>query len=524
MTHAPASSSFVLGLDGIPWNLIDRWIAAGDLPNFERLTQLGAYGPLESTIPPTTAVAWPSIATGVRADKHGIYGFRRLTPDYRREVNTSAAIEHPTLWDVSSPAVVVNVPMTYPATPIDGTMITGMMTPNRSNGFTHPPEVAEEIETTVPDYEIGLAWHEYQDRETDFVDELTAMVDARRRLMDHLLETREWSLFFFVYTAPDRLQHLIWDESVIRSHYTQLDQIVGDVLDRIADTDTNLFIVSDHGFGPVHDHVHINTILESEGYLKRKGTAGSRGIFESAGITKTAIRSMLQRTGVEQTLLRTLPDSLVEDVARRIPGDHTVYDVDFTETLAFGFSTRNLYVNDSGRFVDGPVSPTDRPTVKHELKTILEDLKHPNSNAQLFRVFDGSELFPTDPLAPDLVLEASTGSEIHTALASEIVEPTTTRSGGHRSTGIFFATGPNIEPGRVSDATVFDIAPTVLHSQLDAIPRDVDGRVLEIFRSHSPPATEAPTYAEYRSRPGASPTDQDYAVVEDRLRGLGYIE
>ena len=524
MTHTPVSSSFVLGLDGIPWNLLEQWMDAGELPNLQRVREGGAYGPLESTIPPTTAVAWPSIATGVRADKHGIYGFRRLTNDYRRKVNTSADILQPALWDICSPSVVVNVPMTYPATAIDGTMITGMMTPNRSNGFTHPPEVADEIESAVPDYEIGLAWHEYHDREEAFLADLTAMVDARRRLMHHLLETRDWSLFFFVYTAPDRLQHLIWDEEIILSHYTHLDQIVGDVLDVIEDQEANLFIVSDHGFGPIHDTVHINTILEDEGYLHRKDHAGSRGMLESAGITKGAVRSLLQRTGVESTLLRTLPDSLVEDVARRIPGDHTVYDVDFSTTTAFGYSTRNLYINDSGRFEDGTVPPSERRAVKQEIKSFLETLTHPQSAAQLFRIFDGADLFPTDPLAPDLVLEATTGSEINTALADESIKPTSTRSGGHRSTGIFLAYGPNIEAGRVSNATVFDIAPTVLQSQLHPIPRDVDGRVLDIFSNHSPPAQEAPMHADFQSGPRETVQNQDFGEVEDRLRGLGYIE
>ncbi|NIR37171.1 MAG: phosphodiesterase, partial [Actinobacteria bacterium] len=55
--------AFVLGFDGVPWTLLTRFVEAGALPNVERVMAEGAAGPLESTTPPTTPLAWPSIAT-----------------------------------------------------------------------------------------------------------------------------------------------------------------------------------------------------------------------------------------------------------------------------------------------------------------------------------------------------------------------------------------------------------------------------------------------------------------------------
>jgi hypothetical protein len=34
-----------------------------------------------------------------------------------------------------------------------------------------------------------------------------------------------------VFTAPDRLQHLNWDETVLLEHYRYLDDILGEVID-----------------------------------------------------------------------------------------------------------------------------------------------------------------------------------------------------------------------------------------------------------------------------------------------------
>ena len=135
----PESRAFVLGVDGVPWYLIERWAEAGELPHFAELFETGSVGPLASTTPATTPLAWPSIATGVTPDKHGIYGFQKLSPEYTHQMYLSDDIEQPELWDVLSPALVGNVPMTYPANEIDGAMVTGMMTPDLEGRFTHPP-------------------------------------------------------------------------------------------------------------------------------------------------------------------------------------------------------------------------------------------------------------------------------------------------------------------------------------------------------------------------------------------------
>jgi len=171
----------------------------------------GAAGPLESTMPPTTALAWPSIATGVKPDKHGVYGFQNLHSDYSHQINTSADVDHPTLWDQLSPAVVANVPMTYPAPSIDGGSRRRDDGPGDERAV-HPSDGAPGRNyRSDPRLRIGLTWSEYTDRNDAFLGDLDALVNARRDLMELLMDREDWRLFFFVYTAPDRLQHLLWD-------------------------------------------------------------------------------------------------------------------------------------------------------------------------------------------------------------------------------------------------------------------------------------------------------------------------
>ncbi|WP_321169649.1 alkaline phosphatase family protein [Halorarum salinum] len=70
-TASRMEGAVVLGLDGVPWPLLERWIGFGGLPSFERLFEEGSAGPIGSTTPASTPLAWPSITTGTWPDKHG---------------------------------------------------------------------------------------------------------------------------------------------------------------------------------------------------------------------------------------------------------------------------------------------------------------------------------------------------------------------------------------------------------------------------------------------------------------------
>ncbi len=516
--------AFVLGLDGVPWNLLSGWIEAGELPNFRTLTADGVRSPLESTTPPTTPTAWPSIATGVWPDKHGIYGFQRLESDYTQQMNTSEDRSQPALWDLLSPSVVGNVPMTFPADEIDGSMVSGMISPRVDHRATHPSALAGEITEHIPEYRIGLNWQRYSGEESRFQDDLTALLETRRTLMNRLLDGDDWRLFFFVYTAPDRLQHLIWDDEIVLSHYKRLDQILGEVLECVEDAGANLFVVSDHGFGPISKFVSLNTVLSDAGYLIQRRQTATRNSLEGFGITKSTLLESIRKLGIDDGhLVNALPKSLVDRVATQVPGDHGLYDVDFTETVAFAHDPSHVYVNDTERFERGTVSPSAIPEVKRELSELFSTLTDPETGERVLTVSDGDELFPTDEASPDLVVVGTDGYEGKTKLTGEVFTDAGVKAAGHRSEGIFFACGPAIESGKELDGlTVVDVAPTLLHSIGEPIPENVDGTV----RTDCLVVDESPTTraVDRHSRDRTDAECDDFEGVEERLRGLGYME
>ncbi|WP_369682118.1 alkaline phosphatase family protein [Haladaptatus sp. AB618] len=524
-TESP-ERAFVLGLDGVPWDLIRRWTGEGQLPNFSRLLEEGASGPLTSTTPDSTPLAWPTIATGVWPDKHGLYGFQHLERGYTHRMNTSADVRRPELWDIISPAVVGNVPMTYPASDIDGSLVTGMMTPEMDDGFTQPPELADEIANEIPDYQIGLSWDEYRDRPEEFREELAKLLSTRRTLMQRLME-EQWRLFFFVYTAPDRLQHLIWEDDVLLEHYQQLDEILGEVMEYIESRDAVLFVVSDHGFGPISRFAFLNTLLERENLLTRKSGNGTRGTLAKMGLTKERVEGLMARLGInEKSLIEHLPRGLVDSVATHVPGNHSLYDVNFEETVAFAHGSGNVYINDTMRFDPGVVAPADVPALKEELRTLFEGVTDPETDDAPLNVHDGDEVFPTDPYSPDLVVKGIEGYETAVSLTRSVFRDSGSKVASHRPEGIFFAWGASIEAeSTANEANVTDVAPTLLHALDEAVPSDADGRVLkEIFHPHSKPGRRAVSQRDYGKSGESEAVEADFDGVEDRLRGLGYME
>ncbi|MFC6992322.1 alkaline phosphatase family protein [Haladaptatus sp. GCM10025707] len=519
--------AFVLGFDGVPWDLVVRWSDAGELPNFARLFAEGAAGPLESTKPANTPVAWPAIATGTWPDRHGVYEFVKLGADYTQRPYSRNDIREPVLWEQLTPAVVGNVPLTYPPAEIDGALVTGMLTPSASARFAHPKSLEAQIRRELPDYQFELKWHEYGDRTEAFLADLERLVANRRKLMELLMEREDWRLFFFVYVAPDRLQHLVWDDDVLLNHYRTLDDILGEVMAYVEAREATLFVVSDHGFGPVSRVVSVNRLLVETGYLVPRSQTGVRGALSKLGLDKTRVLAALSRVGItDRLLVQYLPPGVLKSAAARIPGDHQLYDVDHRRTTAFLHGLGSVYVNDTARFTPGAVSPSDRPRIKAELAALLAALTDPETGAPVLSVFDGATLNPRDPNGPDLVITAREGYHVDPSLGPEVVGDVTGVAAYHRPDGIFFAWGPDVAAGVApTEAWVVDVAPTVLHAAGEPIAKDSDGRVLtEIFAPDSETARREIKSRAYRRTQSAGIVEEDYSAVEDRLRGLGYLE
>jgi predicted AlkP superfamily phosphohydrolase/phosphomutase len=100
--------------------------------------------------------------------------------------------------------------------------------------------------------------------------------------------------------------------------------------------------------------------------------------------------------------------------------------------------------------------------------------------------------------------------------------------GSHRHEGVVVLSGPAVAAGAPVQGELVDVAPTILYLLAEAVPADLEGRILmEALRpevlDERPPAYDDEAPAEFAPR-RAELEEEGAAEVERRLRGLGYLE
>jgi Flp pilus assembly protein TadD len=117
-----------VGLDGADWELLDRYMAAGAMPNLAALVQEGAGGALETIHPPLSPLVWTTMMTGRGPLDHGILDFTRFHPSTgAKEPITSDERREPAIWNMATYAgkrvAVFGLWATYPAEPVNGLLV-----------------------------------------------------------------------------------------------------------------------------------------------------------------------------------------------------------------------------------------------------------------------------------------------------------------------------------------------------------------------------------------------------------------
>jgi len=232
----------VIGLDGATFEVIEPLISEGKLPTIERLLREGTRAVLESTAFPHSAPAWTSCMTGVNPGKHGVFGFgvRDDQNNYRFQLPNSTTVRAKTLPRLLSEygkySVLINEPISFPPYPINGTIISGMLTPQGAR-FTFPPEFQQELLKGVPNYVTEVSPFDFDLENTAgkgaYAAALFDTIQARTQAAQFLMEKETWDFFMVVFTELDRVQHHFWAE-MDKSHlfHHQKDSSLNRVIPR----------------------------------------------------------------------------------------------------------------------------------------------------------------------------------------------------------------------------------------------------------------------------------------------------
>lgn len=274
-----------LGLDGTPYTLVMDLISKGVMPNLKELCGRGAIMQMDTSLPEVSSVAWTTFMTGVNPAVHGIFGFMDLKQgSYDLYFPNSKHISSRTLWerlgDAGRRAVVINVPSTYPAKPLNGVLTAGFVALDLKKA-TYPDSAYEYL--SGMGYRIDVDTKKARESVDLLADDLVETLAKRREAILHYLSGGDWDLFIGVVTETDRLHHFLWDAYADPAHrlhgffldyYRRIDDLIGEFAGMMADRHPGVpfMIMSDHGFTLSEREVYLNCWLRQNGYQSLRST------------------------------------------------------------------------------------------------------------------------------------------------------------------------------------------------------------------------------------------------------------
>ena len=535
MSHAPL---LLIGLDGVDFRYLDQFSEM--LPQLGRLRDDGTETALESTHPPWTASAWPSLYTGLDPSHHGVFDFFDYAGTYPAEatVVTRQDVHAPAVWNYLTQqeltSVVVNVPVTHPADEIDGVQIPGYLAPDDEPGS--PPEIREELEA-----ELGVPYRIYSEFENDDradrkIEGYRALIERRGIAAAHLLESTEWDFAFVQVQKTDAVFHNSSSVEDFESIYRTADEFVGRLREACSEP-TNIVVCSDHGMGPVTGStIYINELLRKQGYIETTTGTTTRSIStvkgndsaetdgdqlvdravsvgRTLGLGPERLYRIARRLTIASQLRQFVPESIEGSLTR---------DVDWRQSMAYCRrpSEQGIRINLQERDPAGVV-PADRYEPLRE--EIIEQLSGLTTGCgePLFEFVCRREDLYDGPYADHacdiLFRTAEMNHKISTSLPGETLQPVETYN--HKPTGVFVATGPDINAEwTASSLSVVDVAPILFTLLEQPVPERLSGQAPSDL---TPLDTETRAYDDLTVETDAY--TQDQSEVTDRLRDLGYL-
>jgi len=568
---------FVIALDGLTFEIVHPLIQKGLLPNLAQLMERGCWGTLRSTVPPISPTAWASFMTGKNPGKHSVLDFTHTDQLGKRVPVNATVLDGKSVWQILSECGrrvgVVNVPMTFPPEPVNGLLVGGFPMPRESSRYTYPKDLASELESRGWNL-AEVATQSYSKGHIDeFVESLYRHLHERLEATLWMMHEREWDFFMVHFIETDKIQHELlnfWDmhqredassfvneyaEKLERFFY-EVDVVVGRLLEELETfKDSNVMVISDHGFGPCYKVAHVYNWLIEQGYLRLKGDPITR------------VKSIIFRAGwTPINLFRFMPASLKRWARKKVDEKYftkdsgknwlfkliegmkqilmfpflTANDVDWSATRAYSSGSSGLcqiYLSIQNHESSDIVRPDHEcESLRREIGERLREWKDPISGERVIeQVYTKDQLYTGDHIeeAPDILATFKDSNYLAFSgplfLANRTVEQINhimPDRATHKMNGTLIACGPGIEAGRkIAGAQIVDIAPTILYALGCGIPRDMDGEVLrDCFRPEFKEAYPVRYQdAKEMTQEREALTGEEEAKLIEQLRDMGYL-
>ncbi|MEM6392439.1 MAG: alkaline phosphatase family protein [Planctomycetota bacterium] len=515
-------------VDCSEWDLIEKWIGTGHLPNFERLRASGGFRRLESTAEllvatpgPTTFTSQLPVETGFicwmqwRADQ---MKNQRATPDW-----VPLPIFYRKLGPLGKRVIAMDVPMAYEPEPFEGKELASWGSYDKHCKLaSYPPEFAKQMQKKYSKLPIGPELGELNliERQLQLRDQIVAGTQASGDAICDLLQEEDWDLFIAGLGGTHRAGHNFWDRASIREYdppadlaaeydnalrdvYVAADKQIGRWLDVIGD-DVAVMALATHGMQPTQARYDIFDNL----FFPVLNNFKAEPVDPDAQPKKGLLKRLRYMVPVEwrSAVKRRLPHAVQESLEAFWKGGNKT---DWSQVQAFvapGDLEAYVYVNLQGREAQGSVKPEEYEPLLERLTTGLMTWKDEKTGQPIIKkIVRGNDCWPEVPAErrhpmPDLIVvwnEDLPLMESQVMVSEEfgkVVWPKRDkvldgRSGHHKPDGWLICRAAGVEPGSEHErAHILDLAPTAM-SLLGLDPFDhMRGKPV----SHGSPADTTP--------------------------------
>jgi predicted AlkP superfamily phosphohydrolase/phosphomutase len=483
----------LIGADSADPALIERWGAAGDLPNLMKLKASGASGRVDNAPGLDAGSAWAVFHSGLNPGRQpqfdGMRYFDRERYVFDFYPPDQAA---PTIWrelsDAGKRCFVMDAPFAHLDHGIRGVQIVdwGAHDSATGNGImcfgAEPAAAADEVVGLVgPDPAGGLMCDSYLPETIEdyrrFAEVHLDRIRKKAAVTKHFLAKGGWDYFESVFCDLHCLGHHLWHINdpghpryraefeaalgePLREGYRALDAALGEILALVDDRTTVLFYAS-HGIGPQYT---------GTGLLDRLLYNLEHGIH-SEGSGRTL-------KGRLRALWRSIPPDMrakVMPIKKHFTGAllHDVFLGDRAKRKFFEVYATNgaggVRLNLKGREAAGIVEPEDYDRLLDQIASDLSEVINVESGEPLVQeVIKTREHFegPYADQLPDLVLVWNRRRPIRIVSSEKLgtmwQEYADARTGDHTHDGVFFAKGVSVTPGPLNHVVkAADFAPTI---------------------------------------------------------------
>lgn len=531
-----------LGLDSLPPGLTKTLAATGVMPFINELMEKGSFGPLNSVVPSNTGSGWNSAWTGQPPERHGFFGFYHY--DYEDDIirmSTSDRLKEPTLWQMLNAhglrTLIINSPMQYPVSKLDGVMISGFIAPSIKARSVYPPSFREKLASEIPDYIFDVPWEKYKVDDKTFESNINCVIKVfhqRVKVSRLAAETAPWDVMVVVFKSIDNMLHFTWDylsrdcpdqkrHKLTLEAFRVLDDSCRELAAMAGYPDANILVLSDHGHGPIKGHLYVNRLLAQWGFLVPQSKL-NRTLHKY-------ITSLRKRIKADK-----LSKKLSSNIGVRLKAE-------WAKTQAVMINQGIIYLNVKGRQPMGVVPPEQYEQVRNNIADHLLSLRDDAGGAALIdKVVCPVEAGPgpssaSGPIIPDIVMQPTNGVVLRTGGLS----PKSRRvglqawqpgcidnlQGTHYFKGIVLGAGPSFSRGASVEGDLFDITPTIMAACGLPVPQGLIGKPItkllnsqiKVEYSH-----EQVRLAESEDPPPAPCSAEDEEVIRRRLENLGYLD